>query len=299
MHLLSDTALLHICGVKRDDASITSEWLADLQLVVPLVGSSYPRPACALECGMALLASLLGQLAQHNPVHLPFGYEGPTVRSHEWLDRHALEHVGQQVVGLAWNQSDPEAVSNAVEEAVSRALRFGFVQHKEYDAWRPGMASGSGWRSAVRATLYGLTRARSLAGATANRQSPAPAIKVANQRPKPGRGAEQSPPLDAAPTAAEEPTTQTARFASGPAVKLGRRGEPCYVFGKEKPRLTDAQYSVIQALQEAGEEGLTKDALEAVRSSARRILKNLSHDEDWADVILMPGQTNGRYRLRS
>jgi hypothetical protein len=63
--------------------------------------------------------------------------------------------------------------------------------------------------------------------------------------------------------------------------------------------LTDGQHAVVAALLKAGAEGLSKDALESVRSSARRILKVLSKDSDWANVILRPGKTNGRYRIKS
>lgn len=83
-----------------------------------------------------------------------------------------------------------------------------------------------------------------------------------------------------------------------PLVVLGRAGDACTVKGTPKKALTDGQYKVVAALIEAGDEGLTKDALEAVRPSARRMLDDLRKDCDWASVILMPGQTNGRYRIR-
>ncbi|QYK49190.1 MAG: hypothetical protein KF838_04890 [Phycisphaeraceae bacterium] len=85
----------------------------------------------------------------------------------------------------------------------------------------------------------------------------------------------------------------------GPRVVLGNRGEPCLVDGKEMPPLTDGRYAVIEALIKAGEDGLTKDAIEAVRGSARRMLEDLSElHPEWAAVIQMAGQTNGRYRIR-
>lgn len=84
-----------------------------------------------------------------------------------------------------------------------------------------------------------------------------------------------------------------------PAVQLGRPGEPCIVHGREKKPLTDAQRPVIEALIKEGDEGLGKDFLEKIRPSARRILKTLRTDADWAKVILMPGQTNGRYRIKT
>lgn len=89
----------------------------------------------------------------------------------------------------------------------------------------------------------------------------------------------------------------TSMESDSPKVVLGKPGTPCRVLNKEKPALTDAKYAVVKALLDAGKEGLTKDALEAVRSSARRILNDLREDPDWAEVILMAGQTNGRYRI--
>jgi hypothetical protein len=71
------------------------------------------------------------------------------------------------------------------------------------------------------------------------------------------------------------------------------------VRGNSKKPLTDGQYAVVMALLLAGDEGLNKDGLEAVRASARRILKQLREDADWAEVVVMPGQTNGRYRIRT
>jgi hypothetical protein len=114
-----------------------------------------------------------------------------------------------------------------------------------------------------------------------------------------------SPKADApVPTAppAVVPTTSkpmTSAEPDGPAVVLGRPGMPCRVLNTEKPALTDGQHAVVAALLKAGAEGLSKDALESVRSSARRILKVLSKDSDWANVILRPGKTNGRYRIKS
>ena len=98
--------------------------------------------------------------------------------------------------------------------------------------------------------------------------------------------------LSRAGKAAEAPKGGT------PAVRLGPPGEPCYVLGKQKKPLTEGQHVVIAAILEAGDEGMKKDRLECVRSSARRMLNDLRKDEDWAKVILMPGQTNGRYRLK-
>jgi len=85
---------------------------------------------------------------------------------------------------------------------------------------------------------------------------------------------------------------------SRPVVRLGRPGEPCYVLDKQKEPLTEGQHAVISALLDAGDNGMKKDSLERVRASARRMLTDLRKDPDWAKVILMPRQTNGRYRLK-
>jgi hypothetical protein len=86
---------------------------------------------------------------------------------------------------------------------------------------------------------------------------------------------------------------------AGPLVVLGRPGDPCNVRGRPKPALTDGRHAVVAALIEAGDEGLGKDALQAIRPSARRMLEDLQRDDDWASVIVMAKTTNGRYRIRS
>lgn len=107
--------------------------------------------------------------------------------------------------------------------------------------------------------------------------------------PAPQREAAPAPKASPAPPPKPPPT---------PPVVLGRRGEPCTVNGKQKPPLTDGQHAVVQALIEAGEQGLKKDSIQGVRASALRMLDDLRADPDWATVIFKPGQTNGRYRIR-
>jgi hypothetical protein len=80
-------------------------------------------------------------------------------------------------------------------------------------------------------------------------------------------------------------------------VDIGEPGMPCCVMGKKKKPLTDAERAVVEALMEAGREGIAKDAIEIIRPSARRIMRNLKRDPDWNSVILMAKQTNGRYRI--
>lgn len=84
-----------------------------------------------------------------------------------------------------------------------------------------------------------------------------------------------------------------------PVVQLSGKGQSCQVLGKPKPAVTDAQYDVVQALLQAGEQGLTKDALEAVRPSARRALRWLADgDSDWKSVVSFPTSPGVGYRIR-
>jgi hypothetical protein len=71
-----------------------------------------------------------------------------------------------------------------------------------------------------------------------------------------------------------------------------------FVHGKEKRGLSEPQMNVLQALWEAGGQGLSKDQLESDHSDARGILRRLMNaDPDWAAVIHFPGKPHGSYRL--
>ena len=90
-------------------------------------------------------------------------------------------------------------------------------------------------------------------------------------------------------------TSPVSEGPSGPSVKLTGRGKPPIVLGRVKPVLNDPRYNVVQALLDAGSEGLTKDLLDkrSGHSEARKILKTLANsDPDWASVISFP-KTSG------
>jgi hypothetical protein len=156
---LTDDLLLRICRLRQNDPQVTSEWIAMLRVVTRLVLKARDCQDLRLEAAVTLLASTLGQLTHFNPTHRPFGYNGPRVRSRDWIEREALERIGTQLVGLTWCHASAEGVADAVQWAVSDSIRLGFLEQREYDTWRPGMPSGSGWRFAVTATPYGVTRA--------------------------------------------------------------------------------------------------------------------------------------------
>jgi hypothetical protein len=161
---LNDAVLLRICRVSKSDAQVTPAWMSDLRLAARLVGEPRLRQDVRLEAAVTLLASSLGKLTQFNPTHLPFGYHGPEVRSRDWIEREALERVGKQIVGLMWRNAAAEVVVGAVQRAVSESVRLGFLEERQYDAWRPGMRSGSGWRTMVSATPYGVAKASVASG---------------------------------------------------------------------------------------------------------------------------------------
>lgn len=70
------------------------------------------------------------------------------------------------------------------------------------------------------------------------------------------------------------------------------------VLGQPKERLTAAQYQVVKALLDAGENGLSKAELEHICGDAVNVLKRLSKsDPDWNSVIRLAGKKGYRYRI--
>lgn len=77
-----------------------------------------------------------------------------------------------------------------------------------------------------------------------------------------------------------------------PSVEIGLAGEPAYIRGKRKRRLTPMQHKVIAALLEAKSEGLSKKAMTqnyGGKEAWRQILIRLRKDPDWASAIAFPG----------
>jgi hypothetical protein len=98
------------------------------------------------------------------------------------------------------------------------------------------------------------------------------------------------------------PKTGAMPASAPPPITLQGQGQPVYVLGIEKPKLTKPQYKVVECLLNSGEKGLTKDEL-AVKSGhggARSIMTRLaSKDADWAKVLSFAGRTGGGYRIRN
>jgi len=106
--------------------------------------------------------------------------------------------------------------------------------------------------------------------------------------------------IETQPTAPTECTMSPTALSPSRKVQLFGQQEQPIVSGKEKERLTNAQYDVVLALLQAGERGLTKDELdhESKHGDARGVLKRLTDkDSDWRAVIPFPGMTGGGYRI--
>jgi hypothetical protein len=178
---LTDDVLLRICRVREGQVCASPEWLENLRMVPQLAAQSAPGITARLEQALTLLAWALGQLPQYQPTHLPCGYAGPVLHSAGWIERETLAQVGKQIVGLIWDDCKPETVATAVQRAISVAVRLGFLMRKEYDAWRPGMPSGAGWRSAVSATEYGVAKVRGTSAAESDRGDDPPIMPNRNE----------------------------------------------------------------------------------------------------------------------
>jgi hypothetical protein len=77
-------------------------------------------------------------------------------------------------------------------------------------------------------------------------------------------------------------------------VVLTGEESPVQVRGRDKGKLTRKRYKLIQALQRAGHEGLTKARIEAIAPGARKMLTSLrGGDPDWKAVIQMADTSYG------
>lgn len=101
----------------------------------------------------------------------------------------------------------------------------------------------------------------------------------------------------------KEPAAATGQGAEHPerveAVILGKLSDPLIVLGKKKPPLTVPQFNVVKALLDAGDAGLSLSDLirKSTHAGAWKILKGLTNDPDWKQVIKFPGKPGKRYRI--
>lgn len=266
---VSDEVLLRICGAAHDDPRITPACGTDLRSSSALIGAYAPRRHRLLCAALALLTAVLAQLSPWVMGDAALGGTQPITEACGWVDRAVLQGAAVRIASLHWPDVEPEIVALVVQSGVDGAARLGFLSER----------ACAGNRSIVAVTSYGITRARQVAAAAM------PSIDAERGHARRERSRAHAAAGDVVPV--------------GPKVQLGLPGEPCRVLGKLKRALTDAQHAVVSTLISAGDAGMSKDSLENVRPSARRILRQLYGDSDWAKVIVMPGQTNGRYRIRT
>lgn len=98
-----------------------------------------------------------------------------------------------------------------------------------------------------------------------------------------------------------KPLATVAINADEPQVVLSELDLSALVMGKPKGKLTKPQFDVVKALLSAGKDGLTKDELDrrSKHGDSRKIMQRLANsDADWQQVLLLPGKTGMRYRIK-
>lgn len=86
----------------------------------------------------------------------------------------------------------------------------------------------------------------------------------------------------------------------GPVVVLRGEGVPPLVFGRPVSKaLNEGQYAAVQALLDAGPDGLDKNELEGQvpYGGVRGTIDRLSKKAEWKGAIVMGGAAYGRYRI--
>lgn len=170
---MSVELLLEACRIGLEDVQLTPEIMEDLSAAYALAQRGRPgRHGGTLPHAATLLTAALGRMPRFNPTHLPFGFGGPELKSRQWVDQDRIELIMTQIIGLCQPAWDEQRVTFESQRAVSDAAKLGLIETRNYDGWIPGMASGSGWRTAVSATPYGLVRARQAAKASAEAKEP-------------------------------------------------------------------------------------------------------------------------------
>jgi 7-cyano-7-deazaguanine synthase in queuosine biosynthesis len=77
----------------------------------------------------------------------------------------------------------------------------------------------------------------------------------------------------------------------------GPHGKPVLFGSVQKPPLSKAAYSVVEALVRANGDGMRKRELEKICGDARGVLRRLAKDKDWRQVIHFPGTPGHGYRI--
>ena len=209
--------LLQACGLPAEPAADVRD---TFNMAVRLIqrGRDDTDAAAAVA-----LATAVVRTGGQNVRSLPFGYDGPRVEHEGWLRREDLTRwltqLGGRVAGGRFNADSARlAVENALHEYWLRAERF--------DAWRPGMPSGSGWTDVIQPQAAGIARASQMAAELAaafSQVRPVPAIEPTTTTPWKPIAQAPEPAAEADSDAADEATIATPRTRNPSGVRSGAK----------------------------------------------------------------------------
>ncbi len=182
---LTNEQLLALCDVAEDDAAEAAPSVAALHAAARKVRtltwtSDDSEPLAQVT---ALVASALGRLRRWTPK----GYHPLREEHRGSVKAEDVRAVVVQLLGLVHPQKRADSVAFRAEMAIEEAVTFGYLVRLAYDAWHPGMASGAGHCTLVKATPLGVAKA----GAELRpivRPSPAP-VRAAGAPTGPWKGA--------------------------------------------------------------------------------------------------------------
>ena len=179
---LGDEQLLALCGLPEDAAEEAAPTLAALRAAAHAAQEVTWAPCDAERLAQiaALVAGALGRL----PGWAPDGYHALRREHQGGVREEDVRAVVVQLLGLAHTERPLEIVAFRVGVAISQAVALGYLGRFQYDAWRPGMSSGAGWCTLVRATpLAWAKAARYLRDPPALGATPAP--QAGGREPQP------------------------------------------------------------------------------------------------------------------
>jgi hypothetical protein len=101
------------------------------------------------------------------------------------------------------------------------------------------------------------------------------------------------------PPAVARPEPATSSGHALPAIWIGAAGDPVYIDGLQLKPLTRSQYTLIAAMLDAGQEGMSSKQLSDLKLGGwRESLSTLKGSHPvWERILVFPGRPYGRYRL--
>ncbi|MCL2649067.1 MAG: hypothetical protein FWD61_19055 [Phycisphaerales bacterium] len=162
---MTESELLKLCELPDDVPEESREFLRlAAMLLEKSTAGQHP------EAAVTLVAAAMGRTGKWCVESLPFGYAGPRVEHQGWIKREDLATKVAQLWGLI---AGSKFYAELVPYTIDRATQAYWLSEKNYDTWRPGMQSGTGWAKVVQAQPVGITRAQELAMASASAATPA------------------------------------------------------------------------------------------------------------------------------